>query len=223
MFKATLRSLFARKLRLVLSGIAIVLGVSFVAGSFILTDTMSKVFDNLFAKVNENVSVVIRGAESDVSSERAPVPAGVLENVKELPGVEAAIGSVGGQGTNIVDEKGKTYPYHPGPPALGFNYDGGTAVSSVQLVAGTAPSTNRQMVIDATTAKNTHYAVGDIAPVITPKGRYDYKIVGIFTSGGEANQAGASVALFTDAEAQRLFGRPGEFAIINVAAEPGVS
>ena len=48
MFRATLKSLFARKRRLILTVVSIVLGVGFVVGTFVLTDTMNKAFDDLF-------------------------------------------------------------------------------------------------------------------------------------------------------------------------------
>src|SRR3954462_5655614 len=123
MFHATVRSLMARKLRLVLSGIAIILGVGFVAGSFILTDTIGKVFDNIFANANQKVSVAIRGKATTVSSnERQPVPASLLPTVRAVPGVAAAEPQVGGY-AQLLDKKGKTYPYHNGPPAIGFAFN----------------------------------------------------------------------------------------------------
>src|SRR3954469_26047082 len=116
MFHATWKSLLARKLRLVLSGIAIILGVGFVAGAFILTDTIGQVFDNIFAQANKKVAVVIRGKETAVSSDRNPVPAQLLTTVRALPGVAGAEPQIGGY-AQLLDKKGKTYPYHNGPPA----------------------------------------------------------------------------------------------------------
>ena len=57
MIRATFKSLTARKLRLLLSSLSIVLGVSFVSGAFVLTDSLGKVFDNLFSTISENVAV----------------------------------------------------------------------------------------------------------------------------------------------------------------------
>src|SRR5437016_2325484 len=96
MFHATWRSLLARKLRLVLSGVSIILGVAFVAGAFILTDTIGKVFDDIFAEGNAKVAVVVRGTETPVSSQRNPVPASLLPALRTLPGVTAAEGQISG-------------------------------------------------------------------------------------------------------------------------------
>jgi putative ABC transport system permease protein len=223
MFHATIKSLLARKLRLVLSAIAIILGVGFVAGSFILTDTIGKVFDNIFANANQKVTVAIRGKETAVSSQdRLPVPASVLSTVRALPGVTAADPQVAGY-AQLLDKSGKTYPYHNGPPAIGFSFDPNKTVSEDNLVQGQAPTGSDQIVIDKHTADETHYRVGDVAPVLTRLGRSDYKIVGIFVEGKSANQAGASLTGFDLATAQQVLGRPGEFDAIVIASDPSVS
>src|SRR4051812_19354096 len=210
MFHATLRSLLARKLRLVLSGIAIILGVGFVAGSLILTDTIGKVFDNIFAQANKKVAVVVRGKETAVSSERSPVPAALLTTVRSLPGVAAAEPQVGGY-AQLIDKKGKEYPYSNGPPAIGFAFDPNQKVSEDNLTQGRGPTAPDEIVIDDKTARNTHYQVGDTAPVFTHVGRHNYRIVGIYIEGTTGNQGGASLIGFTLPTAQRVLGRPGEY------------
>jgi putative ABC transport system permease protein len=223
MFRATLRSLMARKLRLVLSGIAIILGVGFVAGSFILTDTIGKVFDDIFANANQKVAVAIRGKESAVSnSQRLPVPASILPAVRTVPGVAAADPQVGGY-AQLLDKKGKTYPYHNGPPAIGFAFDPNQTVSEDNLVAGHAPSGPDEIVIDKHTADDTHYKVGDSAPVLSRLPRKDYRIVGIYIEGKSANQGGASLIGFDLPTAEKVVGRPGEYDAILIAAQPETS
>src|SRR3954451_21448070 len=98
MLKTTLRSLFARKLRLVLSALAIVLGVGFVTGTLLLTDPFNATFDNLFADIDKTPSVQVRarsalsdsGADEpngSVGGTGKPVPANVLDQVRKVPGV----------------------------------------------------------------------------------------------------------------------------------------
>jgi putative ABC transport system permease protein len=222
MFRATVRSLLARKLRLVLSGIAIILGVGFVAGSFILTDTIGQVFDNIFSNANQKVSVVVRGKETAVSNDRQPVPASLLATVRALPGVAAAEPEIGGY-AQLVDNKGKTYPYHNGPPALGFAFDTNQKVSQDNLVQGRAPAGPDEVVIDKHTADQTHYRVGDVAPVLTRLARQNYHIVGIYQLGTSDNQGGASLIGFDVATAQKVLGRSGEYDAINIAADSSVS
>jgi putative ABC transport system permease protein len=220
MFHATLRSLLARKLRLVLSGVAIILGVGFVAGSFILTDTIGHVFDHLFAQANKKVAVVIRGKETEVSSERQPVPAALLATIRQLPGVAAAEPQVGGD-AHLLDKK--SYPYQNGPPGLGFAFDPNRTVSEDNITEGRAPSGPDEIVIDAKTARNTHYHVGDTTPVITHLERKDYRIVGIYIEGTTGNQGGASLIGFDLPTAQKVLGRPGEYDVINIAARDNTS
>ena len=62
MWKVTWRNLFARKVRLLLSGFAIVLGVAFVAGSFILTDTIRDAFTGIIKGSTPDVQVAPRGS-----------------------------------------------------------------------------------------------------------------------------------------------------------------
>src|ERR1700758_3092225 len=97
MFKATLKSLAAHKVRLALTGLAIVLGVSFMAGTFVLTDTVKHSFDNLFQQVNANVDIVVQGRApygtggvNNIGQNRPPVPASVLPAVQGVPGVRDA-------------------------------------------------------------------------------------------------------------------------------------
>src|SRR3982751_3500777 len=140
MFRATLRSLLARKLRLVLSGTAIVLGVAFVSGSFILTDTIGRVFDDIFGEINKNVAVVVRGEKTAVSDQqRVPVPASLVDEIKRVPGVTPAHGDVGGY-AQLVDKKGKTYPYFNGPPAIGFSFNADRQISADVIRAGRPPA-----------------------------------------------------------------------------------
>src|SRR3954468_9124527 len=98
MLRATLRSLFARKFRLVLSALAIVLGVGFVTGTLVLTDTLNRTFNNLFGDIDRNTSVQVRAASNldqsgaDQSNGASggsgkPVPASVLSLVRSVPGV----------------------------------------------------------------------------------------------------------------------------------------
>jgi putative ABC transport system permease protein len=222
MFHATLRSLLARKLRLVLSGIAIILGVATVAGSFVLTDTIGKVFDDIFSKGLEKTAVVVRGEKTDVSDQRSTVPASLVATIKAVPGVETAFGGVQGY-AQLVDKKGKTYPYNNGPPAIGFSFDSDTRIAGEQIRQGRAPTGPDEIVIDQFTAKKTHYAVGDRVPVLSLHPRKTYTIVGIFTSGDNENTGGASLVAFEPATAQAVLGRPGEVDQIFIGGTAGVS
>src|SRR3954451_4399480 len=125
MVRAVLKGLLAHKLRLGLTAMAVVLGVSFVAGTFVLTDTINKTFDTLFHEISAGTDVSVRaasgfgeGTTSDTS--RDTVPAALLDVVRKAPGGAAADGSVGGY-AQFIDEAGKAVTT-TGAPTLGFNW-----------------------------------------------------------------------------------------------------
>jgi putative ABC transport system permease protein len=219
--RTTFRNLFARKLRLVLSGIAVVLGVAFVVGSLVLTDTLGNVFDHIFSSASTKVAVVVRGTKAPVGDDRRLVPESVVTLVRRVPGVEAAVGATAGY-AQIVDKHGKAYPHFNGPPALGLSYDPDPRLSSVEFTAGHGPRTADQIAVDEATAKATGYRIGDEVPVLSLLPRRDYTLAGIFTLNGNVNEGGASLTLFTGSQAQVVMRQPLAFNTIDVAARPGV-
>src|SRR4051794_35178130 len=102
MLRATLRSLLQRKLRLTLSGMAVVLGVMFVSGAFVLTDTLSRSFESMFSGVFQNVNVQVNSPGAVDDDHVTSVPASVLETVRAVPGVREAHGSVFVDGARVI-------------------------------------------------------------------------------------------------------------------------
>ena len=95
MLRATLKSLLAHKLRLAMTALAIVLGVGFVSGTYILTDTMNRAFDNLFGQIDKGVAVEVSGIQHFKGNGRGGMDAGpaervsnaVLTQIEQVPGV----------------------------------------------------------------------------------------------------------------------------------------
>src|SRR4051812_17108851 len=88
-----LRGLVARKLRTALTGFAVVIGVAFVAGTFIFTDTINASFTDLFERVSKGVDVNVtakQAVEGDFGGRIQPLPPDTLAKVESAPGVEAA-------------------------------------------------------------------------------------------------------------------------------------
>ena len=227
MLRATFRSLLARKLRLLLSAMAVVLGVSFVSGALILTDTLGAVFDDLFASVNSKTAVEVRGtspfdaSRQDGAEARRPVPADLIPQLSQIDGVTAVVGDVSGYAV-ILKPDGK--PVTQGrAPSIGLNYDTNPATSSFTLRSGKPPVSAGQVAIDAGTAKKNDFAVGQQITVLTRQGRGDYAITGVFGFGGNDNVAGASLIAFDSQTAQQMVGTPGELEAIRLAAAEGVS
>ncbi|MGA2472095.1 MAG: FtsX-like permease family protein [Acidimicrobiales bacterium] len=123
MWRVTIKGLLAHKLRLVLTALAIVLGVTFIAGTFVLTDTLHNTFDNLFGNIYQNVTFQVRGVAqfgSGGTATRNPVPESVVGTIRAVPGVQAAAGSVEGY-AQFINHDGKAISTG-GAPTLGVAF-----------------------------------------------------------------------------------------------------
>ena len=91
MWKVTIKGLMAHKLRLALTALAIVLGVTFISGTFVLTDTLHNTFTTLFGHAYQNVDFVVRGKaafSNDTSSGNAvrkPIPQSMADHRPQRP------------------------------------------------------------------------------------------------------------------------------------------
>ena len=118
MIRLVLRGLMARKLRTVLTSIAIVLGVAMVAGTFILTDQINAAFDDIFETGNSKIDVVVsRATEFDTFEDALPpLPESAIRQVAQVDGVEHAEGQIQATGQLVVD--GDIVESEGGAPAI---------------------------------------------------------------------------------------------------------
>ena len=228
MFRTTLKSLAAHKLRLALTAVAIVLGVAFMAGTFVLTDTVKHTFDSVFAQTAIGKDVIVRGTapfgtsagrggDGDV---RPPTPESLLATIRGVPGVRDAAGYTLGTVT-VVGRDGKALKKQA--PVFGATWIADTAMSSLHVSAGRAPVGPDEITMDRTTAASLHFGVGDRVTVITNQPPQPFTLVGITTFGQTDNLAGATFVTFESSTAQKLVGKPGYFDELDVAAAPGTS
>lgn len=226
MLRATVRSLLARKLRLLLSAMAVVLGVAFVSGALTLTSTLGQAVDDLFAGTGANTDVevrgpvVIEGVQGD-SDQRGPVPASVLSTLRGVEGVRAAAGDIDGYAALVVRDG--TVSTARGAPSLGATYDTDPATSAFTIRTGRPPSGAGEVALDVASARTTGYVVGDVVPVITREGPGTFTLSGTFGVGTSDAVAGASLIAMDEATAQQLLGQPGEYTRVRLAAEDGLS
>ncbi|AEH09635.1 MULTISPECIES: ABC transporter permease [Protofrankia] len=225
MLRATLKSLLARKIRLVLSALAVVAGVSFVTGTLVLTDTLNRTFDGLFANIFQNVAVSVRSTNAvdntSGTSSRQPLSASVLDTVRGVDGVREAFGGVDGTAVLVNPRTGKAFDTGGGP-SLGTNWDGGSQTSAVELASGRAPR-GAEIVVDRATADDADLRLGEQVTVLTNGGPTPYTLVGTFRIAGQDSFGGAAVTAFDTATAQRVLLAPGEFSSISIAADDGIS
>ncbi len=226
MLNVTLKGLLAHKLRLALTALAVVLGVAFMAGSLVLTDTIRSVFDQLFTEVNAGTDAVVRKQETFEGafgqSQRGRVTQEDLDLVLSLPSVADAEGQVAGPAA-LADANGDLIGNPTqGAPTLAFNWSTVPQLNQFNLVEGEAPI-GEQVVVDKGTADDNDLAVGDTVRVLTQAGSTPYQISGIATFGDSNSLAGANIVLFETSVAQELVGKPGKFEQIAVVAADGVS
>lgn len=219
MLKVTLRGLGQHKIRFIITTLAVIAGVSFVVGAFVLTDSVRHQFDELFANINQNVDLSVRGTqnfEGGAFSTRPPVPADLLDRVKAVPGVAAASGSAGGMPALAVDASGS--PVRPmGGPPLGQSWPTEQRLSTLTVVDGRAPESDGEAAFDVDLASRGGFAVDQQVQVQTPAGPQSFTLVGTFKFGESNALTGATLVAFTTEEAQRLYNLEGRFNEISVA------
>ena len=228
MLRATLKSLLARKLRLLLSGLAVVLGVMFVSGAFVLTDTLGRSFDAVFADAYAEVDVSVEAKPKiDVSTAEGmplstPMPASVLDRIKAVPGVADAKGVVAADGARMIGSNGKVVTSF-GPPQLGQNWLGESDL--VEIREGRAPQADDEIVINTALAEAGKVKVGDRVGVLTLAPKKEFTLVGVFGySGGRDSIGGANEVYFTTPVAQQLMlGKPDVFSNVSVQAAAGTT
>jgi putative ABC transport system permease protein len=223
MFRTALRNVLAHKARLLMTVLAVMLGVAFVSGTLVFTNTISDAYQKSSAKGFDQIDVAVQpkyqDAEGDKVGKSAELNQAVLDESARVPGAARAIGVVGGFAA-IADKDGKLVG--GGFQSQGGNY-WGTEDPRYPLAEGHAPKGRGEILIDSETAERTGYRVGDTlrlsvdGPVLTPK------ITGIFTTDDGNVAAGGSLALFDTQTAQRLFGKTGTYDEIAVTAKTGVT
>jgi putative ABC transport system permease protein len=222
MGRLMLRGFAQRKVRALLTGIAIVLGVALMAGTYILTDTINHAFGEVFASAYKNKAVVVTAKETlgkNSGSRTYAIDEATLTRVREVRGVAAASGGVS-TGAALLTTGGKRIS-GTGPSLVDAEQP--ARFEAFTATEGHLPRANDEVAIDQSTATREHLKVGQQIVIAGSAPARRYEISGIAKFAGSESFGGSSVALLTTAEAQYVAGEPGEYDSINVAASPGVS
>ncbi|HUR77356.1 MAG TPA: FtsX-like permease family protein [Acidimicrobiales bacterium] len=226
MLLVTLKGLLAYKLRLALTALAVVLGVSFVSGTYVLTDTITGFFDSTFRDVNKgidiNVTVGDLGGVNDAGgafSDTERMDGSVLDAVKQVEGVAYADGLVQGF-AQMLDKNGKRYG-GLGPPTFGFSWGSYAEFSPLKLQDGVAPTGPNDVAIDVVSARHMGYTVGDTVRVILQGPARDFKIVGIVGFGKADNLGGATIVSWSTAVAQQVLQKGTDWDQVSAKVERG--
>jgi putative ABC transport system permease protein len=223
MFRLTLKELFAKKLRLITTALAVMLGVAFMSGTLVLTDTMSRSFDGLFSDAYAGTDAFVRGVSplGDHSAGAPSLDAGIVATVAAADGVAHAEGLVSGY-AQLVDHDGKAIG-NPGQgaPTLGDAWIDSPELNPYHVVEGRPPASNGEIVVDRRSAETADFVLGEAVTVLTKSGSDVFTITGIAKFGEEDSIGGASQVLFTDADAQQFVGEPDQFDAVSVVAVDG--
>ncbi len=225
MLRSALRSLFAHKLRLALTVASIVLGVSFVAGTFVFTDSLQRSFDQLFAQPQADVVVAARSDDQGLGTDPAAIPQALVGEVAAVPGVSVAEGYISVNGAVVLGRDGKPLGGASGQsPGRSWLQD--ATLNPYAIVAGRAPKGPAEVVVDVATADKASIDVGASLRIVTPVGSdatRSWTVVGIAQRGISGSLGAASTVLFDLPTAQAvMLGKP-QVSEVRVLAEPGVS
>ncbi|MFE7460736.1 ABC transporter permease [Streptomyces sp. NPDC057554] len=222
MFRTALRNVLAHKARLLMTVLAVMLGVAFVSGTLVFTDTLGNAFRNQSAKSYDNVAVAVSTHAGGRDEKTPGLDEATLDKIRGLDGVDSVTGRVNGF-AGVADPDGKLIGngwsntggnFAPGKDGKDAAYD---------FTDGTGPVKSGQVALDKDTAAKGKYRVGDPVRVATNGPVKEYTLSGVFTTEDGAVNAGGSLVLFETATAQKLYLKPGVFQDATVSAAAGAS
>ncbi|MFC9239249.1 ABC transporter permease [Streptomyces decoyicus] len=227
MLRTALRNVLAHKARLMMTALAVLLGVAFVAGTLIFSDTVGEAIKKASTKNLKGVAVSVQA----VSDDNAP-PTGkdgkrstllddkVVDKIRALPGVQSVRRNVAGTAT-LAGPDGIPIGNGWQNIATNFQPDKGGYDERYPLMEGRGPVAGNEIALDEATAKAAGHKVGDSVRFATDGPVLTKKLVGIVTTEDPQVTAGGSLALFDTATAQKLYLHPGQFDELVVGAAPG--
>ncbi|MFB7918211.1 ABC transporter permease [Streptomyces sp. NPDC056061] len=228
MFRAAVRTLRSHRLRFAMPALAVLLGVAFVTGSLIYSESVSTAVARARTNSRPDVSVEItpgRSAEppsADSSGGTPQLDDSLLRRLRALPGVSAARGTV--EGHSFLVQSDGTLVGHL-YQAAGINYvpDSTGKAPCYPLTAGRGPRTTGEIAVDRQAAERAGYQVGDRVRIVVDGTAQSARLVGIFTAQDSRTAVGGTLTAFDTRTAQRQFAiAPGHYSAITLTAADGI-
>ncbi len=223
MFRLTIRTILSHKRRMISTVLSIVLGIAFLAGTMVFTDSLQRTFDDLFASVYADTDAVVRSSqevETEFGTSRGRIPETLLDVVTPVPGVAEAEGTVSGY-ARILAKDGDPLGVDQGSPNFGMDISD-SEYSAWTLVAGRVPVDSTEMAMDKGSLELGDFVLNDSVTVVSQRGPRTFTVVGVVRFGSADSPAGSRVALFDLATAQDFVGQPGQLDSINVRGDGSV-
>ncbi len=221
MTKLALRGMTERKLRSVLTAIAVLLGVSMISGTYVLTDGIRGAFKKINETANQGTDAVL-SPKTEFNSgftQAENLPVSLLKRVRALPEVDRAAGAQQAFGALVVDgEPIKQF----GGPNLVF----GTTPEPFDPTSpaeGRDPSAPGEIAVSRDLAHQHGIDVGDRVGLETSHGTAQVTVVGLVDFGGSGSAAGYGFTMATPGDIRRWYDQQGEVGQILVAAKPGIT
>jgi putative ABC transport system permease protein len=220
----TIKQLAANKLRLLATAFAVIVGVAFLAGTLILTDTIRGTLNSALAEADAGTAAYVRGSSPlklGYGQSGPPLNASLLDTIRSVDGVDQVSVEVSGY-AQILDKAGKAVgTVNTG--VLGRNWVTVPELNPFKINAGRAPAGPNEIAIDKHSADLADLHVGDRTTVLSTGEPRPATLVGIAKFGDLDTPGALSVVLFDDVTAQAVLNKPGQVDAFAVTAKDGVS
>ncbi len=236
MLRVSIKGILARKLRLLLTSVAIVLGVGFVSGSYFLTDAMRGSFDDLFDQATAKIDVEVRTSQyvklRTAQDEGVLVPIDLAEvgmspetlsRIRDVDGVRQAEGLIFELGAQPLGKDGKPITEF-GPPSFAAGWSEPAKDLSVLRIDKGRPPGDGELALDATAYERSGHELGDDVKVLIQGGRTTetFELVGVVKFGDSNNLNGASITMFEPTQLQGLLDMDDRYSVVDVVGDPGI-
>ena len=232
MFRLAVKSVRHNPKRLILTAVAVALGVSLVAASHTFTNALSSGFSDLFEEIYAGTDVIVETDPDAAESEGGdPFAAGegvfepaVVDDVAAVDGVEVAVGGLQVMGSVLPPPSDDAAPVDPltggGAPSQIFNWSGIAEIDQSTVIDGTGPEGAGEVVLDVDSAPRLGYELGDTVRIATDTGVSEFELVGTVQFGESNSLQGATLAYLTTEDAHALAQDP-NFQQISVLVSDG--
>ena len=194
--RLTLRGVLARKFRILLTVLAVVSGVAFVSGAFVLTDGVKSSINGLFDELRGEIDLEIRATIAFGDAARAtrdPVPTSLMAELASIPGVRTVEANILREAT-IIDSDGE--PLRSSGPSFGISWVGPDGLDGRILLEGDVAQGSGEVTIDQSSARRAGYGIGDRVTIVGPTGKGEFTLVGLTGTKSSSGGGGASVSAF---------------------------
>ena len=217
------RSIRSRLGRTIAIAIAIMTGVAFVVGTFVLADSLKSSFDNLFTDINENIDLEARSSlefgDTFEGVQRDPVPLQLADRIGQVDGVRAAVPTIV-RYAQVIGRDGEAVSLGGGP-SLGVTDTDDEALSTITVHEGRRPAADGEVALDGVTAERADVDVGDDVRITTNVGTFEFTVVGLVGLGDSEGFGGASISVFTVPTALQVLGTDGEIDAVDISLTEG--